>query len=89
VCGGAAVICGWLCRIRVEVCGTAGLSTGAAVARDRATSAGSRLLIFACVMSHRLFDAACGFRGVGGCHRSVLLHHGARLALTWIVPVLA
>lgn len=62
VCGRvpAAATRGWLCRIRVEVCYTAGLSTGAAMARNRATSAGPHLLIFASVVSHRWFDAACG-----------------------------
>ena len=69
VCGcvrAAAAICGWLCRIRVEVCGSAGPSTGLIVPRDRATSAGPRLLIFASVMSHRLFDAARGLAVLAG-----------------------
>ena len=64
VCGRvrtAAAICGWLCQIRAQVFGSAGLSAGFIAARDRTASAWPRLVLFAGGRTHRRFDAAFGF----------------------------
>jgi hypothetical protein len=69
LCGCAravAAICGWLCQIRAQVCGCAGLSTGIAVFCHRRIQPGPRRLLVASGQSRRLFNTPLGFALLAG-----------------------